>query len=66
MHAGDLAWAGRRRHRPLKVGRRKLAVGVSAGIALYPEDGGDADALMRHADAAMYSIKREPARPRRR
>jgi len=47
---------------PLKVGRRKLAVGVSAGIALYPEDGGDADTLMRHADAAMYSIKRRGAR----
>lgn len=33
-------------------------IGVSAGIALYPDDGRDADSLIRHADAAMYGSKR--------
>jgi len=33
-------------------------IGVSAGTALYPDDGRDADALIRHADAAMYTAKR--------
>jgi diguanylate cyclase (GGDEF)-like protein/PAS domain S-box-containing protein len=36
---------------------RDVSVGVSIGIALYPEDARDADALVRVADAAMYSAK---------
>ena len=36
----------------------RVDVGVSAGIALYPDDGRDADSLIRHADAAMYGTKR--------
>ena len=34
-----------------------LSVGASAGIAVFPDDAGDADALMRCADAAMYRMK---------
>lgn len=34
-----------------------VRVTASIGIALYPGDGQDADALMAHADAAMYCIK---------
>ncbi|KRA41852.1 bifunctional diguanylate cyclase/phosphodiesterase [Pseudoxanthomonas sp. Root630] len=34
-----------------------VRVTASIGIALYPGDGEDADALMAHADAAMYCIK---------
>lgn len=34
-----------------------VRVTASIGIALYPGDGRDADALMAHADAAMYCIK---------
>jgi diguanylate cyclase (GGDEF)-like protein len=33
--------------------------GASVGVALYPEDGADAEILMRHADMAMYAAKRE-------
>ena len=35
----------------------KCAVGVSIGIAIYPEDGYELDRLMRAADSAMYESK---------
>jgi diguanylate cyclase len=34
-----------------------LNIGASIGISIYPGDGADNDSLIRHADAAMYSIK---------
>ncbi len=43
---------------PVVVDGTKLDIGVSAGIAMYPDDGRDPDSLMRHADAAMYWSKR--------
>ena len=46
-------------HEPIPAGRKKIRIGASAGIALYPDDGRDADTLMRHADSAMYSAKGE-------
>ncbi len=30
---------------------------TSIGISLFPQDGRDADTLMKHADAAMYQVK---------
>ncbi|MGZ5059038.1 MAG: EAL domain-containing protein [Methylobacter sp.] len=36
-----------------------LALTASIGIALYPEDGGDLEALSKSADAAMYRAKQE-------
>lgn len=37
--------------------RRSVAIGSSIGIALYPSDAGDADALVSAADGAMYQAK---------
>ena len=33
-------------------------VGASIGIAIYPDDGEEAEVLLNRADAAMYSVKR--------
>ena len=44
---------------PVVVRRRKVKIGVSAGVALYPDDARDSDTLIRHADSAMYAAKRE-------
>ena len=37
--------------------RTELFVSASIGITLFPDDGTDADALLRHADIAMYRAK---------
>jgi diguanylate cyclase (GGDEF)-like protein/PAS domain S-box-containing protein len=39
------------------VEERELLVTCSIGIAVYPEDGRDAESLIRNADAAMYHAK---------
>jgi len=44
---------------PYKIGQYDLNVTASIGIAIYPDDGGDLEALSRSADAAMYRAKRE-------
>jgi diguanylate cyclase (GGDEF)-like protein len=43
---------------PLKVGQLTLTVLPSIGVASYPHDGLCADALLKHADTAMYQAKR--------
>ena len=43
---------------PFCVRGRSLAVGASIGRAVWPADVGEVDALLRHADAAMYEAKR--------
>jgi diguanylate cyclase (GGDEF)-like protein len=40
-----------------RVGARRLRLAVSIGISLFPADGGDGEALLRNADAAMYRAK---------
>jgi diguanylate cyclase (GGDEF)-like protein/PAS domain S-box-containing protein len=42
---------------PVQAADRELTVTPSIGIAVFPEDGSDADMLIRNADAAMYHAK---------
>ncbi len=42
---------------PYLVEGRELHLSASAGITLYPDDGRDADVLMKNADVAMYHVK---------
>jgi diguanylate cyclase (GGDEF)-like protein len=42
---------------PITVGDAVLHVSASIGVTLYPQDGVDADLLLRHADQAMYIAK---------
>jgi diguanylate cyclase (GGDEF)-like protein len=43
--------------RPLDIDGRELSAHASLGVALYPQDGVDAETLLRHADTAMYRAK---------
>ena len=42
---------------PYMLNGRRVEVGASIGISLYPRDGGTVDELLQHADAAMYAAK---------
>jgi diguanylate cyclase (GGDEF)-like protein/PAS domain S-box-containing protein len=42
---------------PVIVDGLNLQVSVSIGVTLYPQDLGDADLLLRHADQALYVAK---------
>ena len=42
---------------PVPVSDRSVTLTASLGITRYPEDGADAEGLIRHADQAMYSAK---------
>jgi len=46
-------------HEPLRIGDRDVHSSASIGIALYPQDGTSVEALMAHADAAMYCVKQQ-------
>jgi diguanylate cyclase (GGDEF)-like protein/PAS domain S-box-containing protein len=43
---------------PLYAGGVEVRVSCSIGVAMYPGDGADCDALVRRADASMYAAKR--------
>jgi diguanylate cyclase (GGDEF)-like protein/PAS domain S-box-containing protein len=43
--------------KPVAIGATPVSTSASIGIALYPDDGGDAEALLRNADSAMYRAK---------
>lgn len=42
---------------PVVVGEHRLKVGVSIGIAVYPDDGCEFSELLKKADTAMYMAK---------
>jgi diguanylate cyclase (GGDEF)-like protein/PAS domain S-box-containing protein len=42
---------------PFEIGGQQIVIGASIGIALAPEDGLDADQLMKCADLALYQSK---------
>jgi diguanylate cyclase (GGDEF)-like protein/PAS domain S-box-containing protein len=43
--------------RPFAVEGHEVHVSASLGVALFPEDGDDAETLLKNADAAMYAAK---------
>jgi len=43
---------------PFTIQDSRLNMSASMGLAIYPDDGEDMEALMRKSDAAMYNIKR--------
>ncbi len=45
--------------RPFRLDSRDVVLTTSIGIALYPDDGEDVEALLKHADTAMYHAKTE-------
>lgn len=40
-----------------RLRQHHVQISASIGIAVYPEDGSNADALLKHADLAMYAAK---------
>lgn len=41
----------------INIGDKKLNITASAGIVLYPRDGGDVEELLKNVDTAMYLAK---------
>jgi diguanylate cyclase (GGDEF)-like protein len=46
-------------NRPIEVGEKSLTAGASIGVAVYPDDAGDAEDLLKNADLALYHAKAE-------
>ncbi|AJP49225.1 diguanylate cyclase [Rugosibacter aromaticivorans] len=42
---------------PHRIDQHDLHIGASIGISVYPDDGQDAETLIKNADTAMYSAK---------
>lgn len=51
-------------HDPVQIAGESVTPSCSVGHALYPNDGGDVDALLAAADARMYAAKRARKRAR--
>lgn len=41
------------------IADKQLPIQISMGVAMFPQDGEDADELMKHADTAMYQAKQQ-------
>ena len=46
-------------NRPFQIGGKSITMTASIGIAVFPQDGEDAAALLKHADTATYHAKEE-------
>jgi diguanylate cyclase (GGDEF)-like protein/PAS domain S-box-containing protein len=44
-------------HLPFEFDGFRIEITASIGISMYPQDGEDADALLKNADRAMYKVK---------
>lgn len=42
---------------PAEIGGVNLSIGVSIGISVFPDDGSEAEVLLKNADIAMYAAK---------
>jgi diguanylate cyclase (GGDEF)-like protein len=42
---------------PVVLGHGEVAISCSIGVSLFPQDGSDADTLLKKADVAMYQAK---------
>ena len=42
---------------PFEIEQHELAISLSIGIAVYPDDGNDFDTLLKKSDTAMYQAK---------
>ena len=45
--------------KPFRDKNREMHVGITLGIAVFPDDGKDADTLLKNADTALYRAKSE-------
>ncbi|GMO00767.1 bifunctional diguanylate cyclase/phosphodiesterase [Parageobacillus thermoglucosidasius] len=46
-------------NQPIKLENKEVFITTSVGISVYPKDGDDEMALIRHADMAMYDAKKK-------
>jgi diguanylate cyclase (GGDEF)-like protein/PAS domain S-box-containing protein len=44
---------------PISVNHHVCQIGVSVGVAVFPKDGGDVEALINNSDCAMYQAKKQ-------
>jgi len=45
--------------KPFRIEGREIFTSASIGISLYPDDGDEAEILMKNADQAMYCVKQD-------
>ena len=43
----------------MHIGEIKCTVNSSIGVAIYPDNGKDSEALLRNADSTMYRVKKD-------